>query len=59
MRLPRPDFTTPRATRKATTTSSTLPFAKPAKAFAGVTVPLSTEAATASIAAVSSGKARR
>ena len=57
MRRPNPDFTTPRATRKATTTRSTLPLAKPAKALAGVIVPVSTAAATASIAAVRSGKA--
>ena len=57
MRRPSPDFTTPRATRNATTTRSTLPLAKPAKALAGVIVPVSTAAATASIAAVSSGNA--
>ena len=44
---------------KATTTRSTLPLAKPAKALAGVTVPVSTAAATASIAAVSKGNAAR
>ena len=57
MRRPRPDFTTLLATRKATTTRSTLPLAKPAKALAGATVPVSTAAAAASIAAVRSGKA--
>ena len=57
MRRPRPDFTTAFATRKATTTRSTLEFAKPAKALAGSTVPVSTTAPTASSEAVRSGNA--
>jgi hypothetical protein len=44
---------------KATTTSSTLPLAKPAKALAGATVPVITVSATASIAAVRRGNAAR
>ena len=59
MRRPSPDFTTLLATRKATTTRSTLPLAKPAKALAGAMVPVSTAAAAASIAAVRSGNAAR
>src|SRR6185437_14819395 len=55
MRRPRPDFTTAIATRKATTTSSTLALAKPANAFAGEMVPVRTTAATASSADGSSG----
>src|SRR6267142_1299963 len=57
MRCPSPDLTTLVATRKATTTRRTLPLAKPAKALAGVIVLVSTAAAAASKAAVSSGKA--
>ena len=57
MRRPSPDFTTAFATRKATTTRSTLEFAKPAKALAGSTVPVSTTAPTASSEAVRSGNA--
>ena len=57
MRRPSPHFTTAFATRKATTTSSTLEFAKPAKALAGSTVPVSTTAPTASSEAVRSGNA--
>src|SRR4051794_40839080 len=57
MRRPRPDFTTAFATRKATTTNSTLALANPANAFAGETVPVSTTAPTASIVEVSSGNA--
>jgi hypothetical protein len=57
MRRPSPDFTTLLATRNATTTTSTLPLAKPAKALAGAIVPVSTAAAAASIAAVRSGNA--
>ena len=57
MRRPSPHFTTAFATRNATTTSSTLEFAKPAKALAGSTVPVSTTAPTASSEAVRSGKA--
>ena len=57
MRRPSPDFTTAFATRNATTTSSTLELAKPAKALAGSTVPVSTTAATASSEAVRSGNA--
>src|SRR5215831_6724747 len=57
MRRPRPHFTTLLATRKATTTRSTLPLAKPAKALAGAIVPVSAAAAAASIPAVSSGNA--
>ena len=56
IRRPRSDFTTAIATRKAITTSSTLALAKPAKAFAGETVPVRTAAATASSADGSSGK---
>src|SRR5438034_1378535 len=55
MRRPSPDFTTALATRKATTTSSTLAFAKPAKALPGSTVRVSTAADTASNEAVNSG----
>src|SRR4029450_6227778 len=44
MRRPSPDFTTALATRNATTTRSTLEFAKPANALAGSTVPVSTTA---------------
>ena len=36
MRRPSPDFTTAWATRKATTTRSTLGLAKPAKALLGI-----------------------
>src|ERR1700712_4401978 len=43
----------------AITTSKTLEFAKPAKACAGVMVPVSTTVATATIEAVSSGNAPR
>src|SRR3954468_19440046 len=57
MRRPKPDFTTAFATRKATTTSSTLALANPANAFAGETVPVRTTAPTASIVEVSSGNA--
>ena len=57
MRRPSPDFTTACATRKATTTRSTLEFAKPAKALAGSTVPVSTTVPTASSEAVRSGNA--
>src|SRR5262245_50389026 len=55
MRLPKPDFTTATATRKAITTSSTLGLAKPEKAFAAGIVPVRTTAATASSADGSSG----
>src|SRR6516165_8134844 len=56
MRRHKPDFTTAIATRKAITTSSTLALAKPAKAFAGEMVPVSTTTATASSADGSNGK---
>ena len=59
IRRPRPDFTTACATTKATTTSSTLALAKPENACAGVIVPVRTTVPTATIAAVSSGKAPR
>ena len=59
MRRPSPHLTTALATTKATTTSSTLEFAKPAKALTGSRVPDNTAAATASRAAVRSGKAFR
>src|ERR1700757_3359583 len=55
MRRPSPDFTTALATRKATTTRSTLALAKPAKALPGSTVRVSTAADTASSEAVKSG----
>src|SRR5690348_11827288 len=55
--LPRPDLTTAWATRKATTTSNTLVFAKPAKALAGETVPVKTTAATAIVVEVRRGNA--
>src|SRR5690349_13884476 len=57
MRRPSPDFTTADATRKATTTNSTLEFAKPAKALPGSTVSVNTTVPTASSEEVSSGKA--
>src|SRR5215204_5450967 len=57
MRRPRPDFTTAFATRKATTTNSTLALANPPNAFAGETVPVRTAAPTASIVDVSRGNA--
>ena len=53
MRRPSPDFTTACATRNAMTTSRTLGLAKPLNAFAAVTVPVSTTAATAIIVDVS------
>ena len=59
MRRPSPDFTTALATRKATTTRSTLALAKPAKALAGSTVRVSTAADTANSEAVRSGNAFR
>ena len=55
MRRPSPDFTTACATMNATTTSSTLAFAKPEKACAGVIVPVRTTVPAAIIAAVRSG----
>src|SRR5215471_13941101 len=57
MRRPSPDFTTACATKKATTTRSTLEFAKPAKALAESTVPVNTTAPTARSEAVRSGNA--
>jgi len=57
MRLPRPDFTTALATRKAIATNSTLALANPPNAFAGGTVPVRTVAPTASIVEVSRGNA--
>ena len=57
IRRPSPDFTTACATRNAMTTSSTLAFANPEKAFAGVMTPVNTTVATAIIDAVSSGYA--
>src|SRR5215204_692135 len=57
MRRPRPDFTTAFATRKATTTNSTLALANPPNAFEGETVPVRTTAPTASIVEVSRGNA--
>src|ERR1700745_3957526 len=59
MRRPSPDFTTALATRKATTTRSTLALANPAKALPGSTVRVSTAADTASKEAVKSGNAFR
>src|SRR5436853_3773791 len=55
MRRPSPDFTTALATRKATTTRSTLALAKPAKALPGSTVRVSTAADTARSEAVKRG----
>ena len=57
MRRPSPDLTTAFATRKATTTRSTLALAKPAKALPGSRVRVRTAADTASSEAVKSGKA--
>jgi hypothetical protein len=57
IRLPRPDFTTSFATRKAIATSSTLALENPPNAVAGETEPVSTTAPTASIVEVSSGNA--
>src|SRR4051794_526016 len=54
MRCPNPDFTTACATRKATTTSSTLEFANPANAFSGEMVLVRTTAPAASMVEVSS-----
>jgi hypothetical protein len=57
MRWPSPHLTTACATRKATTTRSTLGLAKPAKALAGSSVLLSTAMEPASNADVSKGYA--
>src|SRR6185436_7453928 len=56
-RLPRPHLTTAFATRNATTISRIVPLPKPAYASAGVSKPVSTDAATANTDVVRIGKA--